>query len=347
MTESREPHAERAPGTTPPEAQLPVVAQWPPNQPLLPAETIETVCAACAKPWRIHRDMAGFRLRCSCTAWIDVPKAEPQLPARFEDLSGPPVLPKDAFLPSLLPRDAEDRIELPLARGEVTEAEIPVHQPMAPGSVQRVRTEVHNRWSNAAFLELGLLMAAFLVPPSIANLLLEGEAQTLFMPFTSLATGVLVLLFAGALSPFAFRGFRSTQPRFFVEALVVAVALYALAMGWMSLVDKDGEGSAMIARMREVLGTGWLLFVIGFCPAVFEEIAFRDVVQGRFLALLGRFQGLVATGAAFGLCHGVTMALPFHVGIGIYLCLLRERSRSLWPCILAHFTYNGLIAVTA
>ena len=347
MTEPAEPHGEPQPGAYPGDPQLPVVAQWPPNQPLAAVESVETTCAACAKPWRIHRDMGGFRLRCSCGAWVTVPRQQPELPARFEDLSGPSVLPKDAFLPSQLPRDAEGRIELPLARGASTEADIPVHHVMAPGAVQRVRTEVHNRWSNAAFLELGLLMAAFLVPPALADLALEGEAQTLFMPFSSLATGVLVVLFAGALSPFAFRGFRRTAPRFLAEALVVAVALFALATLYVGLIDKEGEANAMLLRMRELLGTGWMLFVIGFCPAVFEEIAFRDVVQGRFLALLGRFQGIVATGAAFGLCHGVTLALPFHVGIGVYLCFLRERSGSLWPCILAHFTYNSLIALTA
>ncbi len=80
---------------------------------------------------------------------------------------------------------------------------------------------------------------------------------------------------------------------------------------------------------------------------MFEELAFRGVVQGRFTALLGRFQGIVATGAAFGLCHGVTPALPFHVGIGIWLCWLRERSGSLLPGMVAHALYNGLIALTA
>jgi membrane protease YdiL (CAAX protease family) len=39
--------------------------------------------------------------------------------------------------------------------------------------------------------------------------------------------------------------------------------------------------------------------------------------------------------------------LPFHVGIGIYLCWLRERSASLWPCMLMHGVYNAAIGLAS
>jgi len=150
-------------------------------------------------------------------------------------------------------------------------------------------------------------------------------------------------LIAAAMSPYAFTGLRPAAPRHFAEAALFAIGAFLLAIGWMALVDVDDESGKMMRGLRDILGEGWLLFVLAFCPAVFEEIAFRGAVQGRFYALLGRTQGLIATGAAFGLCHGVSAGLPFQIGIGIYLCWLRERSRSLLPGMLAHALYNGMI----
>ena len=190
-------------------------------------------------------------------------------------------------------------------------------------------------------------MAALVLPTVCAGFVLDGEARTLAMPFASLASGVLVLVIAAATSPFAFTGLRAAGTRFFVEAVLVAAVFFGLATLWVSFLDADGESAAMLRGLRATLGTGWFLFVLAFTPAVFEEIAFRGAVQGRFTALLGRFPGLIATGAAFGVCHGITPALPFHVGIGVYLCFLRERSASLLPGMLMHGLYNAAIGLAA
>jgi membrane protease YdiL (CAAX protease family) len=98
-----------------------------------------------------------------------------------------------------------------------------------------------------------------------------------------------------------------------------------------------------IQELRETLGRPLLLFVIGFCPGVFEELAFRGLLQGRLTALLGRNQAILATGAAFALAHGVTMAFPIHLSIGVYLCWLRARSGSLLPGMLLHAAYNSVL----
>ena len=222
---------------------------------------------------------------------------------------------------------------------------MPVSLPVAPGSVQHATVATRQRWTNAAFLELGLLMAAFLVPQLVVGYALDGEARTLGMPFASLVSGVAVILIAALMSPFAFRGMRAAPGRFYAEAVLLAGVTFLLAQGWIHLLGVEDEAGRMLRALRDVLGDGWFLFVLAFTPAVFEEIAFRGAVQGRFCALLGRYQGILATGTAFGVCHGITLALPFHVGIGIYLCFLRERSRSLLPGMLFHFLYNGAIGL--
>ncbi len=63
------------------------------------------------------------------------------------------------------------------------------------------------------------------------------------------------------------------------------------------------------------------------------------------MALLGRTTGILVAGMAFALAHGVTLGLPFHVGLGLYLGWLRVRSDSLLPGMATHFLYNGILVV--
>ena len=78
-------------------------------------------------------------------------------------------------------------------------------------------------------------------------------------------------------------------------------------------------------------------------PAVFEELAFRGLLQARLIPLFGRTQGIILGGIAFALAHGITVGLPFHAFLGFYLGWLRERSRSLIPGMIVHFVYNGTL----
>ena len=81
--------------------------------------------------------------------------------------------------------------------------------------------------------------------------------------------------------------------------------------------------------------------------AVLEEIIFRGMLQGRLMALFGRRTGWLVTASAFALVHGQPAVLPIHLGLGLYLGSLRERSESLYPCMLMHFLYNGTLVYLA
>ena len=85
------------------------------------------------------------------------------------------------------------------------------------------------------------------------------------------------------------------------------------------------------------------LFVVAVTPAVLEEVIFRGMLQGRLMALMGRFGGFFVTAVAFAVVHGQPVALPIHLSLGLYLGWLRERANSLLPCMLMHFLYNGTL----
>ena len=82
---------------------------------------------------------------------------------------------------------------------------------------------------------------------------------------------------------------------------------------------------------------------------VVEELLYR----GAGMSLLARFGtpvALVVTSVAFGLGHGLVLALPTLVVFGFAVGLLRLRTDSVYPPVLVHCAFNGtslIIAVAA
>jgi CAAX protease family protein len=62
----------------------------------------------------------------------------------------------------------------------------------------------------------------------------------------------------------------------------------------------------------------------------------------KALMVFGGVVSILATGAIFGLVHGILGALPPLVLFGIGLAWVRLRSGSVWPSFIGHATYNGL-----
>lgn len=71
-----------------------------------------------------------------------------------------------------------------------------------------------------------------------------------------------------------------------------------------------------------------------------EELFFRGLGV-RALLPLGGMAAVTVTALAFGLGHGILVALPVLVVFGLALAWVRLRSGSVWPGMLAHGFYNG------
>lgn len=71
-----------------------------------------------------------------------------------------------------------------------------------------------------------------------------------------------------------------------------------------------------------------------------EELFFRGLGV-RVLLPLGGLMAVVVTALAFGLGHGLLVALPVLVPFGLALGWVRWRADSVWPGVLAHGFYNG------
>ncbi len=329
---------------------------WPRERAPAADESVAANCAACGAPWQVHRAMAGFRLRCDCGGWIAVPA--PATPAALTGgAADAAVATRDALGEGAdqalalrrASRDAQGRIELHVERGDLFPRPISTSLPMAPGTVQEGTAETRAKWTSRALIEFCLMIVALVGPAVGAMLLARGREDYLLLPFASLTSAALVAIVAAASGPYGTAGWCRAAPQHFGLAIVLAVGTFGLAVGWVeALRGMFGDrllGDPYCHDMREELGFAWTMLVMAVSPAVLEEWAFRGVLQGRLLALLGLRNGLLVTAAAFAVCHGPTAAFFLHFGLGWGLGWLRERSGSLLPGMLLHFTYNGLIVV--
>ncbi len=303
------------------------VREWPAAHPPGPEERIETRCPSCRTWWRIHQDMAGFRLRCECGVWIPVPAVRPA------ELRGPS---------HALTRELQ-------AKPAVVVPRHPLPDPRrggAPGSLSQADLRTRQAWTSRSLLELAAIVVALAGPATLVQLLYSGSAAAAAMPVASLVSGIAVLVVCALTGPYAFAGLRDARPLRYAEALFVALGSAGLALAWRQwLVSSMPDLADPVLELRQSIGLGWALFVFGLSPALFEELAFRGLLQGRLMALLGRTTGILVTAAAFALAHGVTVGFPFHLGLGLYLGYLRERSGSLYPGMLAHFAYNSTLVI--
>jgi len=318
--------------------------QWPPHSPPRAEEAVETACARCDQPWRIHADLSGYRLRCICGGWVRVPYPEAVIRSaeraalsrasaevRFAPLAGAEPLVAHGAGPAA-PRTA------PAAgRGSLA-----ARAEGGPGAGAGRGSRPDRRAIDRAILEIVLLAIALIAPPTAALVAFGPERFLPWLPVTSLVGGVLVLAIALARGAFGVDGLRGARARHFLEAVAAAAVAVAAASGFVRLIESSAGGMPdPLGSLVAALGVPLALFVVALCPAVFEEIAFRGIVQGRLIALLGALSGVLVTAMAFALAHGVSTVTPVHLLLGAYLGFLRLRSGSLFPGMLFHGLYNG------
>lgn len=326
-----------------------MIRTWPAGRELGDDECIELSCVKCRTHWRIHDRLRGFRLRCSCDAWLQIPGAKSAADSANLIATAP-----NAHLPIATRErrkfeeqttvDEHGLIKVPEDEGDVIYTAMPTDATLAPGAMRRASHSNRTRWTNRTLLEFVFLMAALLGPQVAAALLAKNNEFSMLLPFASLLSGVLVAIIIAWAGPYGRIGLRGASQRHVLEAVGVAAVSVGIAMLYMLMLERvfpDAEGG--LESITESLGFVASLFVIAVTPAVLEEIIFRGMLQGRLMALFGRSGGFLVTACAFAIVHGQPAVLPIHLGLGLYLGWLRERANSLLPCMLMHFLYNGTL----
>jgi membrane protease YdiL (CAAX protease family) len=127
--------------------------------------------------------------------------------------------------------------------------------------------------------------------------------------------------------------------------LAVAVGLCAFLWAYMTLVGRLGV--PFINVSEQINKAGWpfwsAVLVFGAAPAIFEELAFRGLIQGALTRVMGPREGWLIQGALFSVLHLLPLIFLSHFVMGLSFGYLRRRFGSLYPGMLLHGTWNTFV----
>lgn len=124
-----------------------------------------------------------------------------------------------------------------------------------------------------------------------------------------------------------------------ILAYIVLTLLYTLI-----LQPESGEPIETGDRYGTLIGSCVIIIVVA---PLCEEIFFRGFLYRILRGRMGLWPALVINGALFGSVHlgsGGPLAVALIAPLGFLLCLVYERSGSLYPCIALHALNNAIVA---
>ena len=90
----------------------------------------------------------------------------------------------------------------------------------------------------------------------------------------------------------------------------------------------------------------WTMFLlISVMPAIFEELAFRGVIQSSLERVLNARDAWLIQAALFSVLHLSPLMFPSHFLMGLCFGYMRRRSRSIYPGMLLHACWNALVVL--
>lgn len=134
-------------------------------------------------------------------------------------------------------------------------------------------------------------------------------------------------------------------------ALVVGclASIWVIAIGLGQFLDA-GDEQGLVPNGWD--GARWAPFVanalvVAVAAPVVEELTYRGVGIGVVRPVRGDVLAIAVTAVAFGLGHGLIVALPVLTAFGIILGWLRVRTASVYPCMLLHGVFNSAALLAA
>lgn len=228
------------------------------------------------------------------------------------------------------------------------------HKTDAPAKIPP-RRPVWNVWQG-----LFLLLLIYLMEFPLGWLRTPQDLEQLqgFFRFLVVGLGEVVLYFVVILGffklikrPFSELGFVRPRGRYIFLGVLMGIVLF-IAVGFLGSFLATWLGTpAPQSFTLVVMGAeyNWQLVLLlvlgGILAPLKEEVIFRGIFYPPFRRVYGRGKGIILTAGLFALLHfDVVRFIPLFIG-GIALTWLYEKTSSLWPSILAHGTWNILMAL--
>lgn len=160
------------------------------------------------------------------------------------------------------------------------------------------------------------------------------------VPFAGFTAAVLVR----RRSRHAF-GIRRVSGKWIIAAVALGIGAFILK-GFvnMAVIALTGFDENVQASYSDAAGSGLLLLIvttvtISILVPIGEELLFRGALM-RGLLRYGAVVAVVVSSIVFALFHGVNLALPSALIVGLVAGEVARRSGSVWPAVVIHVINN-------
>jgi hypothetical protein len=126
--------------------------------------------------------------------------------------------------------------------------------------------------------------------------------------------------------------------------ILLAVGFIALMSAYFGLLKHFGV--PMLRATGTFHDTGWpvgvMFLMVSLTPGIFEEIGFRGVIQSLLERTVNLREAWLIQAALFSVLHLSPIIFPSHFVMGLVFGYLRLRSRSLYPGMVLHASWNAM-----
>jgi len=141
---------------------------------------------------------------------------------------------------------------------------------------------------------------------------------------------------------------RVAGPGWFALAVGLSLVTYAIAMGVIhGLNSMSHTPDPSMSEPFLKAGYTWAAVVlfVAVQPALIEELAFRGVIFSALTKALSGTETILVSALMFMILHLSPMRFPHTLALGLGAGFLRWRTKSIYPCVLMHFSHNFLCVV--
>jgi membrane protease YdiL (CAAX protease family) len=171
---------------------------------------------------------------------------------------------------------------------------------------------------------------------------------TIVQDLCLVAAAILFAGMAGRPLPAQF-GLRPTSPWKALGWMAAAfVTFYVVTLIWVAIVGGNADDEKLpdeLGADRSTIALLAVAFLVSVVAPMAEEFFFRGFFYGALRNWRGVLPAAILTGLVFGGIHAGSADWEFLLPLAVFgfvLCLLRERTGSLYPCVVLHCANNSL-----
>ena len=212
-----------------------------------------------------------------------------------------------------------------------------------PVAASNNRFEVHWREIKQVALLFGLLLGSSLALGIAEHFNKSPWPETLISVVDALIVFAFVVIHRQHVLPLL--RWPRLDARSTLETLIVATAMIVAMGSYFALLHRLGVPTLSASdEFRKAGWSVWAMFtVICLMPAVFEELAFRGVIQSTLDGIFERRDAWIIQAALFSVLHLSPIIFVDHFIMGLCFGYLRLRCKSLYPGMLLHGSWNALV----